>query len=40
VSRMGVVTNLHITDLKIPGTLESLGKGARCSHLASFQAQI
>lgn len=28
VSRMGVVTNIHITDLKIPGTLESLGKGA------------
>ena len=28
VSRMGVVTNIHVTDLKIPGTLESLGKGA------------
>ena len=26
VSRMGVVTNVHLTDLKIPGTLESLGK--------------
>ena len=28
VSRMGVVTNIHMTDLKIPGPLESLGKGA------------
>jgi hypothetical protein len=33
VSRMGVVTNIHITDLKIPGTLESLGKGARASSM-------
>ena len=35
VSRMGVVTNIHITDLKIPGTLSSLDKGAaRCLHCA------
>ena len=35
VSRMGVVTNIHITDLKIPGTLESLGKGASAAVLRS-----
>ena len=37
VSRMGVVTNIHITDLKIPGTLESLGKGAAAVASASMR---
>ena len=33
LARMGVVTNIHITDLQIPGPLETLGKGAKAAAL-------
>lgn len=37
---MGVVTTIHITDEKIPGPLETLGKGALCHRLTLTQIII